>query len=254
MAQVNVAYHDALLARLDALAAALGMPRPDLLRAFAQEGVQAGEQGRAMFEPSEPPIDPDTAVVLATKVEQISIDLDRILRAAERREHKMLTAFNATEEANRDAVDRLGRELSSRFLDGATPFGEMLADHLDEVGKLQQDVLSSARSPEWIAGFEAKLAVIEAAAKEPRHINRYEIAPNWCLPAWQLCLAAILALFAAAVVITTLARLTPDSWIATPMSSAMFGSSDRGMCELWKAKHGTDACPVLVPMNGEPSP
>lgn len=253
MAQVNVAYDDALLAHLDAVAERRSVSRPDLLRAIAEEAVRANEQGRAMFEPPELPIHPDTAVALATKVAQISIDLDRILRAAERREHKMLTAFNATEEANRNAVDRLGRELSSRFLDGATPFGEMLADHLDEVGKLQQDVLSAARSPEWIAGFNARLAVIEAAAKEPRHMNRYEIAPNWRLPAWQVSLAAFVALFAAAIVITTLARLTPDSWIATPMSRAMYGSSDRGMCELWKAKHDTDACPVLVPMTGEPA-
>ena len=206
-----------------------------------------------MFEPPDLPFDPDTAVVLATKVEQISIDLDRILRAAERREHKMLTAFNATEEANRNAVDRLGRELSSRFLDGATPFGEMLADHLDEVGKLQLEILTAARSPKWIAGFDSRLAVIEAAAKEPRHMNRYEIAPNWRLPAWQLSLAAIVALFAAAVVITTLARMTPDSWVATPMARAMFGSTDQGICELWKAKHGTNACPVLVPMTGKPA-
>ena len=110
MAQVNVAYDDALLAHLDAVAERRGLSRPDLLRAIAEETVRADEQGRAMFEPPELPIDPDTAVVLATKVEQISIDLDRILRAAERREHKMLTAFNATEEANRNAVDRLGRD------------------------------------------------------------------------------------------------------------------------------------------------
>lgn len=254
MAQVNVAYEDALLAHLDALAAARGMPRPDLLRAIAEEAVRANEQGREMFEPAELPIDPDTALTLATKVEQISIDLDRILRAAERREKKLLEAFHATDQANRDAADRLGEELTERFSDGATPFNEMLSEHLQKVEELHDSVRSTAQSPDWIAGINAKLDVIEAAAKEPRNLNQYEIAPNWRLPAWQLCLAALVALFAAALVITMLARLTPDSWIATPMARAMYGSADRGMCELWKDKNDFDACPVLVPMTEEAAP
>ena len=74
------------------------------------------------------------------------------------------------------------------------------------------------------------------------------------MPAWQLCVGAITALFAAAVVITTLARLTPDAWIANPMARAMYGSADQAMCELWKAKHGAKACPVLVPMVDKPKP
>ncbi|WP_298303269.1 hypothetical protein [uncultured Erythrobacter sp.] len=254
MAQVNVAYDDALLAHIDAVAEDRGTSRPELLRAIAEETVRANEQGRAMFEPLELPIDPETAITLATKVEQISIDLDRILRAAERREHKMLKAFNATEEANRNATDRLGDELSKRFTNGATPFAEMLAEHLEQVEQLRKDILAAARSPEWLAEIEAKLAVLEAAVKEPRSVNRYEIAPNWRLPAWQWCMVAVAALFAAAVVITTLARLTPDGLIATPMSRAMYGSADQGICELWKAKNDFDACPVLVPMSEEPAP
>ena len=253
MGQVNVAYDDSLIAYIDALAAARGMARPDLLRAIAEEAVRANEQGREMFEPAELPIDPDTALTLATKVEQISIDLDRILRAAERREKKLLEAFHATDQANRDAADRLGEELTERFSDGATPFNEMLSEHLQKVEELHNSVRSTAQSPDWIAGINAKLDVIEAAAKEPRSVNQYEIAPNWRLPAWQLCLAALVALLAAALVITMLARLAPDSWIATPMSRAMFGSADEAMCELWKDKNDFDACPILVPMTEEPT-
>ena len=253
MAQVNVAYDDALLAHLDSLAAARSMPRPDLLRAIAEEAVRANEQDRAMFEPAELPIDPDTALTLATKVEQISIDLDRILRAAERREKKLLEAFHATDQANREAADRLGEELAERFSDGATPFNEMLSEHFQKVEELHNSIRSSTRSPDWIAGINAKLDAIEAAANVPRNLNQYEIAPNWRMPAWQLCLAALVALFAAALVITMLARLTPDSWIATPMARAMFGSADEAMCELWKDKNDFDACPVLVPMTETPS-
>ncbi len=95
MAQVNVAYEDRLLAHLDSVAEGRGLSRPDLLRAIAEEAVRAGEQGRAMFEPPKLPIDPGTAVTLALKVEQISIDLDRILRAAERREKRLVEAFHA---------------------------------------------------------------------------------------------------------------------------------------------------------------
>lgn len=253
MAQVNTAYDDALLAHLDALAAVRRLPRPDLLRAIAEEAVRASEQGRAMFEPAELPIDPDTALTLATKVEQISIDLDRILRAAERREKKLLEAFHATDQANREAADRLGEELSERFSDGATPFNEMLSEHLQRVEELHSSIRSTAQSPGWIASINAKLDVIEAAANKPRQLNQYEIAPNWRLPGWQLCLVALVALFAAALVITMLARLTPDSWIATPMARGMFGSADEAMCELWKDKNDFDACPILVPMTEEPT-
>lgn len=254
MKQLNIGLDQADKARFDAIAAAEGVPSATLGRSVLLEFLAASDEGRAMFEPSKPPIDPDLAVTLVSKLDRFSIEHDRILRSFDRREHKMLKAFNATEEANRNAVERLGEELSTRFSNGATPFAEMLTEHLEEVEQLRNDILAAARAPEWISAINGKLDVIEAAAKEPRHMNRYEIAPNWRLPAWQLCCAAILALFAAAVVITTLARLTPDSWIATPMSRAMYGSSDRGMCELWKAKHGTDACPVLVPMKREPEP
>lgn len=254
MAQVNVAYDDALLAHIDALAVARGVQRTDLLRAIAEEAVLANKQGRAMFEPPEPPINPDTALTLATKVEQISIDLDRILRAAERREKKLLEAFHATDEANRDAADRLGEELAKRFSNGATPFSNMLTEHFEKVDQLHSCIQSTTQSPEWLSKVTAKLEVIEAAAKQPRALNRYEIAPNWRLPAWQLCCGAGIALFAAAMVITALARLTPDSWVATPMAVAMFGSQDRGMCELWKAKNDFEACPVLVPMTEETAP
>ena len=252
MAQLNVGLDDADKARFDAFAAAEGLASGTLGRSVILEYLKARDQGRAMFEPVEPPIDPDTAVTLATKVEQISIDLDRILRAAERREKKLLQAFHATEEANRDAVGRLGDELSKRFSEGATPFSEMLTDHGAEVEQLHRDILAAARSPDWIEAMNARLDTIEDAAKKPRTLNRYEIAPNWRLPAWHLSVAAITALFAAAVIIATLARLTPDSWIATPMSRAMYGSADRGMCELWKAKNDFDVCPVLVPMTEEP--
>jgi len=254
VAQVNVAYEDRLLAHLDAVAEGRGLSRPDLLRAIAEEAVRAGEQGRAMFEPPKLPIDPGTAVTLALKVEQISIDLDRILRAAERREKRLVEAFNATDEANREAMNRLGEMLAARFSQGATPFSELLDGHLEEVEELHKQVISAALAPDWVAGFDARLDVIEAAAKTPRTVNRYEIAPDWRMPAWQICVGAITALFAAAVVITTLARLTPDSWIANPMARAMYGSADQAMCELWKAKHGAKACPVLVPMMDKPKP
>lgn len=253
MKQLNIGLDQADKARFDAIAAAEGVPSATLGRSVLLEFLAASDEGRAMFEPSKPPVDPDLAVTLVSKLDRFSIEHDRILRSFDRREHKMLKAFNATEEANRNAVERLGEELSTRFSEGATPFAEMLSEHLEVVGRLRKDILAAARSPEWIADINTKLDAIEAAANEPRNLNQYEIAPNWRLPAWQLCLAALVALLAAALVITMLARLAPDSWIATPMSRAMFGSADEAMCELWKDKNDFDACPILVPMTEEPT-
>ena len=48
------------------------------------------------------------------KVEQISIDLDRILRAAERREKRLVEAFSATDEAKHQGLSAFGLAVVSR--------------------------------------------------------------------------------------------------------------------------------------------
>ena len=247
MAQLNVGLDAADKARFDAFAAAEGLASGTLGRSVILEYLKAREQGRAMFEPVEPPIDADTAVTLAMKIEQISIDLDRILRSADRREKKLLEAFHATEEANRNALGRLGDELTKRFAEGATPFSEMLADHGRGVARLHREVLAASRKPEWMGDLTARLNTIETAAKQPSTVNRFELATNWSMSARELCAAAVVGLITATLLIILVARTFPDSWIATPMAQAMYGSADRGICELWKERDHIDRCPRFVP-------
>lgn len=144
MAQVNVAYDDLLLAHLDALAATRGLPRPDLLRAIAEEAVRANEQGRALFEQPDAPIDPETAILLATKVEGLSIDFDRLMRSVDRREKRMLERFDATEEANRTAFERVQANMVDRFVEGSAPFTSMLAELRADNRKLHEDMIEAA--------------------------------------------------------------------------------------------------------------
>ena len=88
MGQVNVAYDDAVLRRLDALAERLGHSRSDLLRRAAEEMIRVDEDGRPLFQPDEVPLGPEALLGLVHEIRQLNVDLDRQMRAAEKREKR----------------------------------------------------------------------------------------------------------------------------------------------------------------------
>ena len=254
MAQVNVAYDDVLLTHLDALAAARGIPRPDLLRAIAEEAVRANEQGRALFEPPEAPIDVESAVLLATKVAGLSIDLDRLLRSVDRREKRMLERFEATEDANRTAFERVQARMVDRFVEGSAPFTSMLARLRTDNAKLHEQVIAASRSPTGIETIQRELAVIASRYQSVRPVYNLHLFReiNLNVWGWGLLLSALAAGFL--VLQMMAARVLPYEVWATPIAMQLYGSSDTAICEIYKDARDLSACPRLAPVEASGAP
>lgn len=248
MAQVNVAYDDLLLAHLDALAATRGLPRPDLLRAIAEEAVRANEQGRALFEQPDAPIDPETAILLATKVEGLSIDFDRLMRSVDRREKRMLERFDATEEANRTAFERVQANMVDRFVEGSAPFTSMLAELRADNRKLHEDMIEAARSPASIDEIKKELAVISSRYQEVRPVYNLHLFREIDLNAWGWGVLMITLALGFLVLQMMAARVLPYEIWANPIATQLYGSPETAICEIYKDARESRSCPRLAPV------
>lgn len=248
MAQVNVAYDDGLLVHVDRIAAELGLSRTDYLRAVAEESVRAREQGRAMFEPPAPPIGPDKAITLALGVERVSIDLDRLARSWDKREKKLVDAFNVTEEANRTANERLARELNERWREGATPYTEMLAGLGDKLAVAMEQILAATREPAGVKTILAHQRNIATALRRARREFHFHLGESWKLTSVQIGVLSLVALIAACVAQTWVASVLPSDWLANRLSLRMYGSADAAICEMYEYSRHIERCPVLAPI------
>lgn len=247
MAQVNVAYDDALLAHVDQIAAGRGMSRADYMRAVAEESVKANEQGRPMFDPPPAPVDPGTAMGLAFKVEQLCIELDRLARSWDKREKKLIDIFNATEEANRTARDRLGRELTERFREGATPYAKKLAELRGEIAAALEQIHAAVREPEALATIRADLASMKTAFRRARREHHFHLFADWRPTGAQIGALSFIALIVVGIAQTWIASVLPSDWLASRLTLKMYGSADVAICELYEYSRHVERCPVLAP-------
>ncbi|QVM84538.1 ribbon-helix-helix domain-containing protein [Novosphingobium decolorationis] len=258
MAQVNVSYDDGLLRRLDALAERQNVSRPDLFRALAEEAVRADEQGRAMFDPPEQPVRPDDAVRLVQELSALRIDLDRLLRSAEKRERNLLMASHATEEANRNARETHAKELAGRFREGSSPFFQALQELQGQITSKLDEVTSAVERPSGQAAIEAHLVSLRkevlAGLQQKRPSLHWHFFDQFKLASWETAFLLVVGLIALSIVQVGAAKVLPYSWIATPVASALYGSSDIGICELYRSSRRLDQCPVLAPIKtgGQP--
>jgi len=252
VSQVNVAYDDALLRRLDALAERQNVSRPDLFRALAEEAIRADEQGRAMFDPPEQPVRPDDAVRLVQELSALRIDLDRLLRSAEKRERNLLVAAHATEEANRDAREVHAKELADRFREGSSPFFLALREMQEQVASKLDEAVSAVQKPSGQAAIEAHLVSlrkeVQAGLKQTRPSLHWHFFDTFKLASWETAFLLVVGLIALSIVQVGAAKVLPYSWIATPVSRALYGSADIGICELYRSSRRLDQCPALAPV------
>lgn len=253
MAQVNVSYEDGLLRRLDALAEQQNVSRPDLFRALAEEAVRANEQGRPLFEPQERPLKPDEALHLIQGLNALRVDLDRQLRAAERRERNLLAASNASEEANRLARERHAKELTDRFREGSGPYLQALQSFQGQVSDKLDEAISAVERPAGQAGIEAHLVSlrkeVQAGLKQTRPSLHWHFFDQFKLASWETAFLLILGLIGLSTLQVGAAKVLPYRWMATPVSRALYGSADVGICELYRSSRRLDQCPVLAPVN-----
>lgn len=247
MGQVNVTYDDGLLRRPDALAETQGVTRSDLLRSLAEEAVRANEQGRTLFEPAEQPVSADMAIALVHEVKELSTYLDRLMRAAEKREKHLLQACNATEEANRTARERIGKDLASAFRDGATPFTDHLARLKATLAEKHDAILAATRDPESLVRLRADISEVKGAIRRSRRELHFHFGPRRSFAGWEVgvWVSAGLAMLTVAQIL--IASILPYGWVATPVALRLYGSSDVAICELYKQSRMLRECPSLAP-------
>ncbi|MEM9084853.1 MAG: hypothetical protein AAGB23_02900 [Pseudomonadota bacterium] len=247
MPQVNVVYDDALYCHLDALAQKRGLSRSDFCRALLEEAVRADERGCALFSPSAAPIDEEALSALAHEMRETAMYLNRQLLSADRREKKLLEAFNATEEANREATARLQERLLERYREGVTPFAERLDEVRLEHKRLGKKILAVCENPTSLEAIQRDVAGVTAAIRRSRRVHNYHFFEKWRMRGWEL---GVLASFTFVVVLTTqilIASLLPADWFANRLVVRMYGSADVAICELYKSANGLDHC--IVPQD-----
>ena len=247
MTGVNVAYDDALLVHIERIAAGLGLSRPDYFRAIAEESVKAHEQGRAMFEAPPPPINLDHALVLASKVEQLCTEIDRQNRSWDKREKKLIDAFNLSEDTRRKTQERHGEELVALFRDGATPFAIRLSQLREDVVDLKAQILAAVHEPEALATIRADLTAMKAAFRRARREHHFHLFETWKPTGTQIGALSFVALIVVGIAQTWIASVLPSDWLASRLTLKMYGSADAAICELYEYSRHVERCPVLAP-------
>lgn len=247
MAGVNVAYDDALLVHIERIAAGRGISRADYFRAIAEESVKAHEQGRAMFEPPPSPINLDHALVLARKVEQLCIEIDRQNRSWDKREKKLIDAFNLSEETRRNTQERHGQELVALFREGATPFAITLSQLREDLVDLKTQILAAVREPEALATIRADLASMKTAFRRARREHHFHLFADWRPTGAQIGALSFIALIVVGIAQTWIASVLPSDWLASRLTLKMYGSADVAICELYEYSRHVERCPVLAP-------
>jgi hypothetical protein len=160
MAQLNVSFDDALLAEVDRLAAERGISRPELLRALVREAIGAeGKVGGAVVVP--PPVAPEPLLVTTpqflSSLEQMALDLDRVLRDMDRREVRLGKALAARAALDASAEAKLASLIAERVDGRLVGFEHRVTKQLarlpsevamqDILARLEQNVQTLAKQP-----------------------------------------------------------------------------------------------------------
>ena len=158
-----------------------------------------------------------------------------------------------TEEANRSARERHGKDLANRFREGTTPYSNMLGAFRKEIVERHEAILSAIREPESVKAMRADVAAVKSLllqrrrkADRPLHEVHYHIARNLKIRGWQLSVGAALILLVLLGMQSCIGHVLPYSWWATPISQSLYGSSETGACELYKAARAVDDCQALT--------
>jgi hypothetical protein len=239
MAQINVSYDDRLVAGIDRVAAARRLSRADLLRAVAEEVVEAHDAGRLAFHSDDGPRIDTSLNLLVIQLREAVVELDRSQRANQRIERKLIDAWNGGEAAARVAEQHILEQVTRTHLDGYQPFQ-------DEVDALREAF--SAAPANVAAQIEAKLIGIDGKLEAVRELaSKPAVQHNLILGDDRVLSLRFLSVCAAMVgVVSTLSFLLLAGQVqplAVPVANRLI-ADDEHVCRMINRRYGVSDCMV----------
>jgi len=230
MPQVNVEFDEDTVKSLDRIAAKQSIRRPELLRRTVQELITADGDGREPFTAPLQEIRADEVAHLAREHRLLAEELNRVMRANDKREKQLLAAFAevaalkaAYEQDVAAARERGVKEAEALLEERLEPLKAELAEQRAETARIAQ-------------GHRQHLVQALSVQQPPVqfHFGEHKL-PVW----WPLALLGLLGSAGLGLVIA-LSLMLPERLVAVPVADRILGG--RGFCTLVDRRMGEGAC------------
>ena len=243
MGQVNVEFDEDTIRSLDRIAAKQSIRRPELLRRTVRELIDADGQGREPFAAVVQEVTAEDVTRLAHEHRQLAMDLDRVLRANDKREAQLVTAL-AEIAALKVAYERdvaAARERGLREAEDASkarlaPLQAELAEHRAETARI---VAEHPRLRQLEEGQRRLMQAIRVQQPPVRFEFGAVTLPVW----WPLATLGTTILLGFGLLLA-LATALPNRLVAVPMADHMLDG--RAFCTLVDRRMGDGACARLI--------
>ena len=181
-------------------------------------------------------------------------NLDLTLREHDRREAKNSRQQAGSEEAIRAAQAALAEQIRGRLAETLGPFKTELGALADTLAA-QRDVLLAALAAH--PGFEAlraELAQMNEGLRAARPHVTYDLGLGRKLEKHEIGAGLACAFLVSLFMQCLIARVLPDSWVAAPISRALFGSVARAECVLDGGRFAGAYCITRAAQKAEERP
>ena len=239
MVQINVSYHDSVVAGVDRVAAARRMSRADLLRAVAQEVVEAHGAGRLAFQVDDGPRIDTSLSTLVIQVRELIMELDRSQRANQRHDKRRLDEFVASEQAIQAAREHLTARINEMNRQSYQPFVEKVREVRGEV-EAASGRLIEAQKP-VLDQISEQLEAVRVAATAPRVQHNLVLGDDRVLSLRFLSACAVIVGVLSTVIFLLLAGQVQP--LAVSVANRLI-ADDEHVCRLINRRYGVSDCMV----------
>lgn len=239
MVQINVSYPDSVVAGVDRVAAARRMSRADLLRAVAQEVVEAHGAGRLAFQVDDGPRIDTSLSTLVIQVRELIMELDRSQRANQRHDKRRLDEFVASEQAIQAAREHLTARINEMNRQSYQPFVEKLREVRGEV-EAASGRLIEAQKP-VLDQISEQLEAVRVAATAPRVQHNLVLGDDRVLSLRFLSACAVIVGVLSTVIFLLLAGQVQP--LAVPVANRLI-ADDEHVCRMINRRYGVSDCTV----------
>lgn len=241
MPQVNVEFDDDTVRSLDRIAAKQSIRRPELLRRTVRELIDADGSGREPFTAVVQEVTAEDVAHLAREHRQLTIELERVMRANDKREGELRKAeaelrqvIAAYEQDAAAARERGERELRDALERELAPFRA-------EIAALKGDLTTALASQPRLDAIDAELGEVKRLASQPRTQRNLVLGDDRTLSFRFLSALGLMMSVIGAVFILCFGKLVPA--IGVPMVSQTL-SGDPEVCRFIDYRYGRLDCQV----------
>ena len=215
------------------------MSRADLLRAVAQEVVEAHGAGRLAFQVDDGPRIDTSLSTLVIQVRELIMELDRSQRANQRHDKRRLDEFVASEQAIQAAREHLTARINEMNRQSYQPFVEKLREVRGEV-EAASGRLIEAQKP-VLDQISEQLEAVRVAATAPRVQHNLVLGDDRVLSLRFLSACAVIVGVLSTVIFLLLAGQVQP--LAVPVANRLI-ADDEHVCRMINRRYGVSDCTV----------